>query len=149
MPEKRLKAMLKNTGNAVDEVFLANIIQRIPHFLTTTLVNVTKTLLLQKDYFKDHFIWKPLERELFKRRNNLNNEQLATVIHAFGVSGNGSKQFFYDMEETIMDSPIGIETEHLEKILIGYSQIDQGGAGLYSHIVEKIVKRGLDKMEVQ
>lgn len=74
LPEKRLKQMLTMGGNAVDEVFLANIVTRIPQFLTTTLVNLTKTLLLQKDYFKDHPIWKPLEKELYRRRNNLNNE---------------------------------------------------------------------------
>jgi len=54
----------------------------------------------------------------------LNNEQLAAVVHAFGITGNGSKEFYYDLEETIIDSPIPIESEHLEKILQGYSQID-------------------------
>eukprot|EP00347_Sterkiella_histriomuscorum_P005947 403354650 len=148
MPEKRLKIMLKSNQRAVDEVFIGNIIQRIPQFLTTTLVQVTKTLLLQRDYFKDHLIWLPLEKELFKRRNSLNNEQLASVMHAFGVSGMGTKQFFYDLEETITDSPIGIETEFLEKILTGYSSIDQGTAVFYSHIVEKLLTRGIDKLSV-
>lgn len=46
LPEKRLKAMLKTNGKAVDEVFLDNIIQRIPQFLTATLVNITKTLMI-------------------------------------------------------------------------------------------------------
>jgi hypothetical protein len=54
----------------------------------------------------------------------LNNEQLAAIVHAFGITGNGSKEFYYDLEETIIDSPIPIESEHLEKILQGYSQID-------------------------
>lgn len=66
--------MVKLGGNAVDEVFMANVMQRIPQFLTATLVNITKTMLLQKDYFKDHPIWKPLEQELYRRRNNLNND---------------------------------------------------------------------------
>jgi len=74
MPEKRLRQMLTMGNKAVDEVFLANVMQRIPQFLTATLVNLTKTLTLQKDYFKDHPIWKPLEKELFRRKNNLNNE---------------------------------------------------------------------------
>ena len=113
--------MLLMGNNAVDEVFLANVIQRMPLFLTPTLVNITKTLMLQKDYFKDHIIWRALEKELFKRKNNLNNEQLASVVHAFGVTGNGSKEFYYELEETIIDSPIPIENEHLEKILLGYS----------------------------
>jgi hypothetical protein len=30
LPEKRLKSMVKMGGNAVDEVFLANVVQRIP-----------------------------------------------------------------------------------------------------------------------
>jgi hypothetical protein len=46
----------------------------MPLFLTPTLVNITKTLMLQKDFFKDHIIWRALEKELFRRRNNLNNE---------------------------------------------------------------------------
>lgn len=111
-------------------------------------MNITKTLLLQKDYFKDHPIWKPLEKELFRRRNNLNNEQLASIVFAFGVSGNGSKQFFYEIEETIIDSPIPIESEHLEKILLGFSEIDQGTPVLYGHIVEKLLKRGLEEIEL-
>ena len=91
MPEKRLKAMLKQGEHAVDEVFLTNLAQRMPQFLTATIVNIAKTLLLQKDYFKDHGIWKVLEAEIFKRRNNFNNEQLAQVMYAFGVTGNGQK----------------------------------------------------------
>ena len=94
-----------------------NVAERIPNFLTATIVNITKTLLLQRDYFKDHGIWKPLEAEIFKRRNNLNNEQLAQVMYAFGVTGNGQKEFFYEMEEVITDSPIPIETDNVWKIL--------------------------------
>jgi hypothetical protein len=52
------------------------------------------------------------------------------------------------LEETIIDSPIPIENEHLEKILLGYSQIDQGSAVLYSHISEKLIDRGLDKLSI-
>lgn len=46
MPEKRLKQMLTMGNKAVDEVFLANVVQRIPQFLTATLVNITKTLTI-------------------------------------------------------------------------------------------------------
>ena len=78
MPEKRLKTMIKQGGeNSIDEVFLLNLGQRVPQFLTATLVNLTQVLLLKKDYFRGHPIWKPLEVELHRRRNNLNNEQLA------------------------------------------------------------------------
>lgn len=70
-------------------------------------------------------------------------------MYAFGASGNGSKQFFYEMEETIIDSPIGIESEHLEKILMGYSQIDQGSAVLYGYFVEKLVGRGIENLSIQ
>ena len=74
MPEKRLKQMITQGGtNAIDEVFLLNIGQRVPQFLTQTLVNLTQVLMLQKDYFRGHPIWKPLEVELHRRRNNLNN----------------------------------------------------------------------------
>ena len=72
MPEKRLKTMLKQGD--IDEVFLKNVAERIPQFLTATIVNLTKALLIQKDYFRDHPIWTLLEGELFKRRKNLNNE---------------------------------------------------------------------------
>jgi len=48
--------------------------------------------------------------EIYRRKNNLNNEQLADVIHAFGVTGNGHKELYYDLEETVIDSPIPIET---------------------------------------
>jgi len=66
--------MVKNNKASIDEVFLRNVAERIPQFLTATLVNITKTLLLQKDYFREHPIWRVLEAELFKRKNNLNNE---------------------------------------------------------------------------
>ena len=125
MPEKRLKTMIKQGGtNAIDEVFLLNIGQRVPQFLTATLVNLTQVLLLQKDYFRGHPIWKPLEVELHRRRNNLNNEQLAKIIHAFGVTGNATRFLFSELEETIIDSPIGIESENLLKVLSGYSIAD-------------------------
>ena len=74
MPEKRLKRMLIDSGKQVDEVFLKNLCERMPHFLTTTLLKISETLLLQKDYFRGHAIWHPLEVELHRRRNNLNNE---------------------------------------------------------------------------
>ena len=46
MPEHRLKSMLKQGQDAVDEVFLKNIAERIPVFLTASLVHITKTLTL-------------------------------------------------------------------------------------------------------
>ena len=91
--------------------------ERVPQFLTQTLVNFTKLLVTQKDYFKDHKIWNVLEAELFRRRRNLNNPQLAEVMFAFGITGNGSKDFFVEMEEVITDSPIFIESEYLIKIM--------------------------------
>ena len=101
-----------------------NLAQRVPHFLTETLVNLTQVLLLQKDYFRGHPIWKPIELELHRRRNNLNNRQLANVVYAFGVTGNATKFLFQELEETIIDSPIPIENEHMLKILSAYSLVD-------------------------
>jgi hypothetical protein len=43
------------------------------------------------------------------------------VLHGFGITGNGSKEFYSDFEEVVIDSPIAIETEYLEKILAGYA----------------------------
>jgi len=60
MPEKRLKNMLK-TNKAIDEVFISNLEQRLPDFLTATLVNIVKAMLLQKDYFREHKLWSLLE----------------------------------------------------------------------------------------
>ena len=71
------------------------------------------------------------------------------MLHGFGVSGNGSKEFFYNMEEVVVDSPIPIENEYLVKILAGYSQIDQGTPIFYSFISEKLIKRGIDLMTIE
>lgn len=60
MPEKKLLSMVKS-GNYIDEVFLQNLAERVPQFLTETLVKVTRILLMQKDYFRNHPIWIPLE----------------------------------------------------------------------------------------
>ena len=109
--------MLKLGNQAIDEVFLKNIAERSNQFLTATIVGITKSLLIQKDYFRDHPLWSVMENELYKRRSNLDNEQLATILHAFGVSGNGQKGFYNAMEEIVIDSPIFIETEYLMKIL--------------------------------
>ena len=48
MPEKRLKRMIQESAgqNAIDEVFLLNLAQRVPSFLTPTLVNITQVMLL-------------------------------------------------------------------------------------------------------
>ena len=47
MPEKRLRNMIKEGGsNSVDEVFLLHLGQRVPQFLTATLVNLTQVLML-------------------------------------------------------------------------------------------------------
>lgn len=62
--------------------------------------------------------------ELHRRRNNLNNESLAKVIYAFGATGNATRFLFSELEETVIDSPIGYETENLLKILSGYSLAD-------------------------
>ena len=64
---------------------------------------------------------------------------MAQVLYAFGMTGNGQKQFFSEMEEIVTDSQIIIETEYLEKILHGYALIDQGSPVFYSILVEKIL----------
>ncbi len=69
------------------------------------------------------------------------------MIFAFGVTGNGGKQFFQEMEEIVTDSPIPIETQFLQKILSGYAEIDMGSPEFYSIIIQKIIDRGLDKFE--
>ena len=49
---------------------------------------------------------------------------MADVVHSFGVTGSGSKFFYVEFEEVVMDSPIFIETEHLIQIIKGYAEID-------------------------
>mmetsp|Transcript_17974 Transcript_17974/g.30585 ORF Transcript_17974/g.30585 Transcript_17974/m.30585 type:complete len:325 (-) Transcript_17974:938-1912(-) len=51
------------------------------------------------------------------------------------------------MEDVITDSPIFIETENLHLILQGYSEVDAGSPAFYSIIVEKLLDRGLYKMD--
>ena len=46
------------------------------------------------------------------------------MIYAFGITGNATRFLFSELEETIIDSPIGIESENLLKILTGYSVAD-------------------------
>jgi len=65
------------------------------------------------------------------------------VIHAFGATGNATKFFFDELECTVIESPIPIETPHLQKILQGYALVDQGTPEFYSHIMEVIENRGL------
>ncbi len=105
--------------------------------------------MLQKDYFRGHPIWKPLEIELHRRRNNLNNQQLSQVVSAFGLTGNATKFLFHDLEETITDSPIQIETPFLLKILQGYSQVDMGSPVFYNHILAVILFRKFADMTPQ
>jgi hypothetical protein len=67
-------------------------------------------------------------------------------MHAFGITGNGHKSFFDEMEDVITDSPIFIETEHLIRIIEGYAEVDRGSPAFYSLLVEKIIGRGLDQL---
>lgn len=70
------------------------------------------------------------------------------MLYAFGATGNATRFFFNELEETIIDSPISIETEHLCRILTGYSLADQGEPVIYSHLEEVLLHRGLDKLEL-
>ena len=70
------------------------------------------------------------------------------MIHAFGITGNATRFLFSEMEETIIDSPIAIESEHLLKVLSGYSIADQGEPVIYSHLEEVLLHRGLDSLTV-
>ena len=45
-------------------------------------------------------------------------------MSALGTTGNATKFFFEDLEETIIDSPIAIENEHLLAMLNGYATVD-------------------------
>ena len=77
----------------------------------------------------------------------MDNDQLADVIHAYGITGSGSRLFYQEMEEVVVDSPIDIETENIVKILKGYAEIDQGSPEFYAHIMATFLYRGLDEFE--
>lgn len=76
----------------------------------------------------------------------MDNRQLTQVIYAFGVTGNATRFFFDELEETVIESPIPIEKENLLKILSGYSLVDQGSPEMYSHLAEVLLKRDLETM---
>ena len=106
-------------------------------------------MLLKKEYFKDHPLWQPLELELHRRRNQLDNAQLSQVVHAFGVMGSATKFLFQDLEETIIDSPIPWEAPNAIKILSGYAQVDQGSPILYKVLMDIVKHEGLHKLTLQ
>ena len=97
--------------------------EKMPYFLTPTLVSVTKSLTLNQKMTKGlGELWVTLEKEFLRRINHLDNDAMTTVVHSFGVAGKGSRHFFGELEEYIIQSPIPYEVPHLEKILIGYMQ---------------------------
>jgi hypothetical protein len=67
-------------------------------------------------------------------------------LHAFGSTGNATKFFFDELECTVIESPIPIETPFLRKILQGYALVDQGSPVFYQHIMEVFENRGFDKI---
>ena len=73
---------------------------------------------------------------------------MAKVVYAFGATGNATRFLFSELEETVIDSPIGFESEHLLKILSGYSLADQGEPVIYAHIEKNLLHRGLDTLTV-
>jgi hypothetical protein len=50
-----------------------------------------------------------------------------------GTTGNATRFFFEDLEDTIIESPIPIETPHMRKILNGYSLVNLGSPTFYQH----------------
>lgn len=44
MPEQRLKDMVQN-NKELNQIFMQNLRERLPHFLTPTLVNILKVLV--------------------------------------------------------------------------------------------------------
>ena len=68
------------------------------------------------------------------------------MIYAFGATGNATRFLFDELEETIIESPIPIENDHLLKMLTAYSLVDQGSPEYYSHMEELILHRGLHRL---
>lgn len=139
LPEKRLEKLLKTQGSA-DETFMQNLAVRLPHFLTATLVQITKVCGKYHEIMKHSDIWDHLELEFLKRSNKLNNQHLSDVLVAFANAGKGSEKFFALMEETIVDSPIEFEENHLHKFLKAYSQLNYGSPIIYGYLSEQLTK---------
>ena len=70
------------------------------------------------------------------------------MVYAFGATGNATRFLFNELEETIIESPIAIESESLLKMLSGYSLADQGEPVVYAHFEEVLLHRGLDTLDV-
>lgn len=144
LPEKRLEKVLKSTGQA-DEDFMQNLKVRLPHFLTATLVQITKVCGKYPEIMKKSDIWVHLELEFLKRSSKLNNQHLADVLLSFASVGKGSELFFNQMEEVIVDSPIMFEEKHLFKFTKAFTQLNYGGPTLYAYL-SKMFKREIDTM---
>jgi len=137
LPEKRLEKMLK-TQKKEDPEFIRNLIERLPHFLTATLVQIVKVCGRHSQIMQKSEIWDYLELEFLKRSDKLNNQHLADVLFAFACAGKGSEKFFNLMGDTITNSPIEFEENHLFKFLKSYAQMNYGSPLLYSHLSMKL-----------
>lgn len=120
LPEKRLDKILRSEG--LNEEFIGNLIARLPHFMTDSIIQITKVAGTHKDLLKGNELWNHLELELLRRSSFINNQDLADILFAFASTGTGSEKFFNHFEEVIIDSPIPIETTHLFKMMKSFSQ---------------------------
>ena len=139
LPEKRLEKMLRSRGRE-DPEFVNHLVERLPHFLTATLVQIIKVCGKHHHIMRNSVIWDHLELEFLKRSNKLNNQHLGDVLFSFAKAGKGSERFFMLMEETIIDSPIPFEDNHLFKYLKSYSQLNYGSPRLYSYFSKHLTE---------
>ena len=92
-------------------------------------------------------IWDHIELEVMKRSSKFNNQQLADVLTSFALAGRGSEKFFNSIEETIVDSPIMFEENHLYKFMKAYTQLGYGGPTLYAYL-SKMFIRNIDNLSI-
>jgi len=139
LPEKKLKQVLKSQ-NKEDPVLTNNLIERIPHYLTDSLVQIVKVCGKNHEIMKKSQIWDHLELEFLKRSSKLNNQQLVDVLFAFACAGKGSKKFFNEMGVVVVTSPIEFEENHLYKFLKSFSQVNYGSPRVYKYLSKKLIE---------
>lgn len=64
-----------------------------------------------------HPLWVALEKEFIKRATQFDNDTLLKVIKIMSLAHWGSKQFYYEMEELLIDSELPLDPKHIKTAL--------------------------------
>ncbi|CAI2385882.1 unnamed protein product [Moneuplotes crassus] len=138
LPHKRLEKILM-AQKEEDPVFISNLIERLPQFLTATLVKITNVCGGHYGSIRRSKIWDHLEFEFMKRSTRLNDQQLVDILFSFSRLEKGSKEFYDEMELIIIKSETEFRENELFKFLNSFSQAKQGSPELYKYLSEKLM----------